>query len=74
MDVARHSGLTVITAKVLDLTDEAIVEHLTGCTAVISCLGHEGNYQGMCGKASQFLVSDVLRRVCRAVLQKRSRL
>ena len=30
VDVARHSGLTVITAKVLDLTDEAIVEHLTG--------------------------------------------
>lgn len=72
VDVARHSGLTVITAKVLDLTDEAIVEHLTGCTAVISCLGHEGNYQGMCGKASQFLVSDVLRRVCRAVAEAQS--
>eukprot|EP00435_Cladocopium_sp_Y103_P008492 s4353_g2.t1 len=72
VDVARHSGLTVITAKVLDLSDEAIVEHLTGCTAVISCLGHEGNYQGMCGKASQNLVSDVLRRVCRAVADVKS--
>ena len=67
VEVAGNPKLTVITAKVLDLTDEALAEHLKGCTAVISCLGHEGNYQGMCGKASQNLVSEVLRRVCRAV-------
>ncbi|CAE7267163.1 unnamed protein product [Symbiodinium natans] len=65
-DVVKHAGLTIITAKILDLIDEALVEHMAGCTAVISCLGHEGNFQGICGKASQFLVSDVLRRVCRA--------
>ncbi|CAJ1399198.1 unnamed protein product [Effrenium voratum] len=67
IEVARHSELAVTTAKVLEMSDEALVEQLKDCTAVVSCLGHEGTYQGMCGKASRFLVYDVLRRVCRGI-------
>eukprot|EP00438_Fugacium_kawagutii_P019180 Skav219369 [mRNA] locus=scaffold76:625111:625845:- [translate_table: standard] len=68
-DVASHSALQVVTGKVLELSDEALLEHMSGCSEVISCLGHEGNFQGICGKASQSLVYDTLRRVCRSMAQ-----
>ena len=39
-----HTGsndrLTLIRASILDLTDEQMADHVHGCDAVVSCLGH----------------------------------
>ena len=37
----NNKNLTVIQASFLDLTDAEMVEHVSGCNAVASCLGHE---------------------------------
>eukprot|EP00440_Ansanella_granifera_P003765 gb/GFBE01004087.1/.p1 GENE.gb/GFBE01004087.1/~~gb/GFBE01004087.1/.p1 ORF type:complete len:245 (+),score=39.76 gb/GFBE01004087.1/:1-735(+) len=66
-DVAGHPAMTFTCAKVLDLSDEELQEHIAGCAAVISCLGHEGSWQGICGQP-RFLVYEALRRVCRAIV------
>jgi putative NADH-flavin reductase len=38
--VRNHDNLSVIEASVLDLSDAELNEHVKGCDAVASCLGH----------------------------------
>ena len=69
-DVTHHAAFNILSGKILEMSDETMQEHLVGCTAVISCLGHEGNFQGICGKTSRLLVYEALRRVCRAIVAR----
>jgi cation diffusion facilitator CzcD-associated flavoprotein CzcO len=57
-----NKRLTIISASVLDLTDTEMAEHLNGCQAVASCLGHNVNLKGMYGKPRR-LVTDATRRL-----------
>lgn len=61
-----HEDLSLIEANVHDLSLTEITEHLKGCTAVASCLGHNLTFKGMFGQP-RMLVSDTLRRVCEAI-------
>ncbi|PKQ19187.1 MAG: hypothetical protein CVT66_11340 [Actinobacteria bacterium HGW-Actinobacteria-6] len=45
--VAEKPGLTVIEANLLSLGDEELARHVSGCDAVISCLGHVINLKGI---------------------------
>ena len=63
--LAGRSGLSLIEASVLDLTDDEMVEHLGGCTAVASCLGHNLTFKGVFGHPRR-LVTEATRRLCRA--------
>jgi nucleoside-diphosphate-sugar epimerase len=64
--VGKHSNLTIIQASVLDLSDAEMAEHVRGCDAVASCLGHNINLKGIYGKPRR-LVADATRRLCGAV-------
>jgi hypothetical protein len=65
-DVAGNSNLTAIEASLLSLRDEELQQHLRGCDAVISCLGHVVSLRGIFGPPRD-LVTSATMRLCRAV-------
>ena len=65
-DAAGNSNLTVIEASLLSLRDEELQQHLRGCDAVISCLGHVLNLKGVFGPPRD-LVTRATMRLCRGV-------
>ncbi len=65
-DLAGNPGLTVIEASLLSLPDEALRQHLRGCDAVVSCLGHVLSLKGVFGPPRD-LVTAATTRLCRAV-------
>ncbi len=61
--VKNHDHVSVIRASILDLSDEDIKQHVKGCDAVASCLGHNLNLKGVFGNPRR-LVNDATRRLC----------
>ena len=64
--IKKHKNLTVIQASVLDLSDAELAQHVKGCDAVASCLGHNITLKGMFGHPRE-LVTDATRRLCDAI-------
>ena len=64
--VTNHDHLTVIQASVLDLSDAEMAQHVSGCDAVASCLGHNMSFKGIYGQPRR-LVTDATRRLCSAI-------
>ena len=62
----NHENLSVIKASVLELSDEEMQQHVNGCNAVASCLGHNLSLKGLFGKPRR-LVTDAARRLCNAI-------
>ena len=69
--IKNHDHLSVISASVLELTDEEMAGHVDGCDAVASCLGHNMTFKGLFGKPRR-LVTDATRRLCNAIKTNRS--
>lgn len=65
-EVRNHSNLSIVEASVLELTDNEMADHVRGCTAVASCLGHTMDFKGMYGQP-RMLVTDAVRRLCNAI-------
>ncbi len=59
-------SLNKIQASVHELSSAEIGEYMQGCSAVVSCLGHNLTFKGMFGKP-RLLVTDTLKCVCRAI-------
>lgn len=68
--IRNHDNLTVIQASILDLSDAELAQHVKGCDAVASCLGHNMTFKGMYGHPRK-LVTDATRRLCTAVRANR---
>lgn len=64
--IRNHANLTVIAAGILDLQDAELAEHVKGCDAVASCLGHNMSLKGVYGQPRR-LVTDATRRLCNAI-------
>jgi hypothetical protein len=64
--VRNHDRISIIEAPILDLSDEQLAEHVKGCEAVASCLGHNLTMKGIWGPPRR-LVADATRRLCRAI-------
>lgn len=64
--VRAHPNLSIIQASILELTDDEMAEHVRGCSAVASCLGHNLTFKGMFGHPRR-LVTDATRRLCDAI-------
>ena len=67
----NHDHLSVIYASVLELSDAEMTQHLNGCDAVASCLGHTISWKGIYGHPRR-LVTDTTRRLCNAIQANRS--
>lgn len=65
-EIRSHDHLSVIQASVLDLTDAEMAEHVKGCDAVASCLGHNITLKGIYGQP-HLLVTEATRRLCNAI-------
>ena len=64
--IKNHERLSVISASVLELSDKELEQHVAGCDAVASCLGHNLTFKGLFGKPRR-LVTDATRRLCNAI-------
>ncbi len=64
----QNKMITITVASLLDMSDEQILDHVRGCHAVISCLGHNLTFKGMFGQPKR-LVKDVLQKVCLAIVK-----
>lgn len=64
--VKSHKNLSVIHASVLELSDAEMAQHVSGCDALASCLGHNLSFKGMYGPPHR-LVTDAIRRLCSAI-------
>ena len=69
--IRHHDNLSIIQASVLDLSDTELAEHVKGCDAVASCLGHNLTLKGMYGHPRR-LVTDATRRLCNAIKANKS--
>jgi putative NADH-flavin reductase len=69
--IREHSRLSLIHANLLDLGDEQMAQHVKGCAAVASCLGHNLNWRGVFGHPRR-LVTDATRRLCNAIQSNRT--
>jgi putative NADH-flavin reductase len=59
-------NLTVTEAELLKMTDNQMTEQITGCTAVISCLGHNLSMRGVYGDPRR-LVTQATQKLCKAI-------
>lgn len=66
-----NANLVKILASVHDLSSEDMKTHVKGCSAVVSCLGHNLTFKGMFGKP-RLLVTDTIRRLCDAIKLNRA--
>lgn len=64
--VRDHPNLSIIQASILELTDKEMAEHVKGCAAVASCLGHNLTFKGLFGHPRR-LVTDATRRLGDAI-------
>ena len=62
----NNKRLQIIRASLLDLSDDEMAQHVRGCRAVASCLGHNLNVKGIYGPPRR-LVADATRRLCDAI-------
>jgi nucleoside-diphosphate-sugar epimerase len=64
--IRSHDNISVIHVSVLELSDAEIAQHVNGCDAVASCLGHSMTFKGIYGHPRR-LVTDATRRLCHAI-------
>ncbi|MEE9428659.1 MAG: NAD(P)-binding oxidoreductase [Paracoccaceae bacterium] len=64
--IRNHRNLTIIRASILDIDPARMAQHVNGCSAVISCLGHNLNFKGLFGAPRQ-LCTNATRNLCRAI-------
>jgi nucleoside-diphosphate-sugar epimerase len=69
-DIRNHDRLSAIEANLLDLNDDELTRHVSGCEAVASCLGHNLTLKGVYGRPHR-LVTDATRRLCGAIRENR---
>lgn len=65
-ETQKHPNLHVTQANLLEMTDAQLQAHVSGCSAVVSCLGHNLTFKGLFGQPRR-LVTDAVRRLCQAI-------
>jgi NAD(P)H-binding len=65
-NLRNHNNVTVIEASILELSEVELSQHVSGCVAVASCLGHNISVKGIFGQPRR-LVTDATRRLCDAI-------
>lgn len=61
-----NDHLQIISASILELNDKEMSEHVNGCHAIVSCLGHNLTWKGIYGEPRR-LVTDSTRRLCDSI-------
>ena len=61
-----NERVKIISASLLDLSKEEMMELTLDCNSIASCLGHNMNWKGIYGQPRK-LVTDAARRLCNAI-------
>jgi nucleoside-diphosphate-sugar epimerase len=69
--VKNHPNFSPILASILDLSATEMAQHVNGCQAVASCLGHNLTLKGIFAPPRR-LVTDATRRLCQAIKANKS--
>lgn len=69
-DLISNDQIEITVANLLDLTEQQLLDHVKGCEAVVSCLGHNLTLKGMYGHPRK-LVTEATERVCLAVAESK---
>lgn len=64
--IKQNAQIVITECSLLDMTDTALKEHVQGCHAVVSCLGHTLSFDGMFGHPRR-LVTNAVQRLCHAI-------
>ncbi len=64
--IKNHDKVSITQASILELSDAEMIQHVKGCDAVASCLGHNLNFKGIYGHPHR-LVTEATRRLCNAI-------
>jgi putative NADH-flavin reductase len=67
----NEDNLIVICANILELSDVEMLQHVSGCRAVASCLGHNLSLKGIYGNPRR-LVTEATQRLCNAIRANKS--
>ena len=62
----NNDELQIISASLLELSDDVMGEIVKDCYAVVSCLGHNMTWKGIYGQPRK-LVTDATRQLCNAI-------
>ena len=65
-EILNNPNLTITDVSVLDLSDEELAEQVKNCDAVVSCLGHLLDFNGMFGNPRK-LCTEATRRLCNTI-------
>lgn len=66
-DVIKNNDQLMITkANILNMTDTELQGHVQGCSAIVSCLGHNLNFNGMF-RHPRRLITKATQRLCDAI-------
>lgn len=65
-DLIHDNRLSVVEASILEISNTELNEQVQGCTAVISCLGHNLNFKGIYGQPRR-LVTEAVKRITLAI-------
>jgi nucleoside-diphosphate-sugar epimerase len=69
--ISHHKNLSIIHRNITDITDEEMVQHVEGCRAIASCLGHNMTLKGLFGPPHR-LVTDSVIKICNAIQENNS--
>ncbi len=64
--ISMDKRLTVIEAQLLEMTEQQLKEAVSGCSGVVSCLGHTLSFHGTFSHPRK-LVADAVQRLCQAI-------
>ncbi|MGI9227810.1 MAG: NAD(P)-dependent oxidoreductase [Gammaproteobacteria bacterium] len=64
--LTKHENISVINTSILELSDTEMAQHVFGCNALASCLGHNLSFKGIFGPPRR-LVTDSTRRLCNSI-------
>lgn len=64
--IASHKNISIIQASILNLSDSEMSQHMSDCSAVVSCLGHNLNFKGLFFPPRR-LVTEAVKQLCQAI-------
>ena len=65
-EIRNHAHLSLTQASLLELHDDALIQHVNGCDAVAVCLGHVMSLRGIYGHPRR-LVAHATQKLCAAI-------
>ncbi|MGF1695318.1 SDR family oxidoreductase [Vibrio lamellibrachiae] len=70
LDLLNNRKVEITYANILELSENELLHLVTGCDAVVSCLGHNLTLKGMFGEPRR-LVTNTIERVTHAIIKAR---